>query len=42
MDPVNDFILWYSKSKREEGKTKFRTLYKDECSTKKRSMSFHG
>jgi adenine-specific DNA-methyltransferase len=27
MDPVNDFILWYSKSKRADGKTKFRTLY---------------
>src|SRR3982751_5080246 len=26
MDPVNDFILWYSKSKRSEGRTKFRTL----------------
>ena len=29
MDPVNDFILWYSKSKRAEGKTKFRTLYEE-------------
>ncbi|WP_300450481.1 site-specific DNA-methyltransferase [Accumulibacter sp.] len=27
MDPVNDFILWYSKSKRADGITKFRTLY---------------
>lgn len=27
LDPVNDFILWYSKSKRSEGKTKFRNLY---------------
>ena len=29
MDPVNDFILWYSKSKRSDGKTKFRTLYEE-------------
>ena len=29
MDPVNDFILWYSKSKRADGKTKFRTLYEE-------------
>ncbi len=26
MDPVNDFILWYSKSPRHAGITKFRTL----------------
>jgi adenine-specific DNA-methyltransferase len=29
MDPVNDFILWYSKCKRSEGRTKFRTLYEE-------------
>jgi adenine-specific DNA-methyltransferase len=29
MDPVNDFILWYSKCKRAEKKTKFRTLYEE-------------
>ena len=29
MDPVNDFILWYSRSPREEGKTKFRTLFEE-------------
>ncbi|MCP9942441.1 site-specific DNA-methyltransferase [Cyanobium sp. ATX 6E8] len=29
MDPVNDFILWYSKSKRADKKTKFRTLYEE-------------
>jgi len=27
MDPVNDFILWYSRSPRHEGRTKFRTLF---------------
>src|SRR5882762_9750362 len=27
MDPVNDFILWYSRSPRQEGRTKFRTLF---------------
>lgn len=27
MDPVNDFILWYSKSPRSSGKTKFRNLF---------------
>ena len=27
IDPVNDFILWYSKSKRSVGKLKFRSLY---------------
>ncbi|MCK6390920.1 MAG: site-specific DNA-methyltransferase [Azonexus sp.] len=27
MDPVNDFILWYSKSPRSSGVTKFRTLF---------------
>ncbi len=29
MDPVNDFILWYSKCKRAEGRTKFRPLYEE-------------
>ena len=29
MDPVNDFILWYSKSKRAARKTKFRALYEE-------------
>jgi len=29
MDPVNDFILWYSKSKRADKRTKFRTLYEE-------------
>ncbi|NCA90119.1 MAG: site-specific DNA-methyltransferase, partial [Gammaproteobacteria bacterium] len=29
MDPVNDFILWYSKVKRQEGKTKFRALFEE-------------
>ncbi|HNY71137.1 MAG TPA: DNA methyltransferase, partial [Syntrophorhabdus sp.] len=27
MDPVNDFILWYGRSKRSESKTKYRQLY---------------
>ena len=27
MDPVNDFILWYSKSPRKSGLPKFRTLF---------------
>jgi adenine-specific DNA-methyltransferase len=27
LDPVNDFILWYSRSPRASGLTKFRTLY---------------
>jgi adenine-specific DNA-methyltransferase len=27
MDPVNDFILWYSKSPRSSGVTKFRALF---------------
>src|ERR1700686_3853285 len=27
MDPVNDFILWYSKSPRSKGITKFRTIF---------------
>jgi len=27
IDPVNDFILWYSKTKRSDGYIKFRTLY---------------
>src|SRR3989475_8809024 len=27
MDPVNDFILWYSRTPRHEGRTKFRTLF---------------
>lgn len=27
IDPVNDFILWYGKSPRESGATKFRKLY---------------
>jgi adenine-specific DNA-methyltransferase len=29
MDPVNDFILWYSKAPREKGITKFRTLFEE-------------
>ncbi len=29
MDPVNDFILWYSKAPRSSGITKFRTLYEE-------------
>lgn len=29
IDPVNDFILWYSKSSRESGHVKFRTLYEE-------------
>jgi adenine-specific DNA-methyltransferase len=29
MDPVNDFILWYSKSPRNSKITKFRTLYEE-------------
>jgi len=29
MDPVNDFILWYSKNPRSERKTKFRALYEE-------------
>jgi adenine-specific DNA-methyltransferase len=29
IDPVNDFILWYSKSSRESGRVKFRTLYEE-------------
>jgi adenine-specific DNA-methyltransferase len=29
MDPVNDYILWYAKSKRTDGNTKFRTLYEE-------------
>ncbi len=29
MDPVNDFILWYSKSKRSEGHVKFHMLYEE-------------
>jgi adenine-specific DNA-methyltransferase len=27
IDPVNDYILWYSKTPREEGRVKFRPLY---------------
>ena len=27
MDPVNDFILWYSRSRKSDKKLKFRTLY---------------
>jgi adenine-specific DNA-methyltransferase len=27
LDPINDFILWYSKRPRSEGITKFHTLY---------------
>jgi len=27
IDPVNDFILWYSKTKRSDGHLKFRSLY---------------
>jgi adenine-specific DNA-methyltransferase len=29
MDPVNDFILWYSKSPRSSGITKFRALFEE-------------
>jgi adenine-specific DNA-methyltransferase len=29
MDPVNDFILWYSKSPRDDGRTKFRPLFEE-------------
>src|SRR5437867_236456 len=29
VDPVNDFILWYSKSSRIAGVTKFRTLFEE-------------
>ena len=29
MDPVNDFILWYSKSPRASGHTKFRALFEE-------------
>jgi adenine-specific DNA-methyltransferase len=29
LDPVNDFILWYSKSPRSAGITKFRTLFEE-------------
>jgi adenine-specific DNA-methyltransferase len=29
MDPVNDFILWYSKAPRSNGVTKFRTLFEE-------------
>jgi adenine-specific DNA-methyltransferase len=29
MDPVNDYILWYSKSPRSSGNVKFRTLYEE-------------
>ena len=29
MDPVNDFILWYSKSPRSSGVTKFRALFEE-------------
>ncbi len=29
MDPVNDFILWYSRSPRSEGKTKFRPMFEE-------------
>ena len=29
MDPVNDFILWYSKAPRKNGITKFRTLFEE-------------
>jgi adenine-specific DNA-methyltransferase len=29
LDPVNDFILWYSKSPRHSGVTKFRTLFEE-------------
>jgi len=29
MDPVNDFILWYSKSPRTSGITKFRTMFEE-------------
>jgi adenine-specific DNA-methyltransferase len=29
LDPVNDFILWYSKRPRSEGMTKFRSLFEE-------------
>ena len=29
LDPVNDFILWYSRSPRSDGITKFRTLFEE-------------
>jgi adenine-specific DNA-methyltransferase len=29
IDPVNDFILWYSKAPRHKGVTKFRPLYEE-------------
>ncbi len=29
LDPVNDFILWYSKRPRSEGITKFRSLFEE-------------
>jgi adenine-specific DNA-methyltransferase len=29
MDPVNDFILWYSRAPRSNGITKFRTLFEE-------------
>lgn len=29
IDPVNDYILWYSKAPREAGGVKFRTLYEE-------------
>jgi len=29
MDPVNDFILWYSKAPREDGITEFRSLFEE-------------
>jgi adenine-specific DNA-methyltransferase len=29
LDPVNDFILWYSKSARHTGATKFRALFEE-------------
>ncbi|MBK9137685.1 MAG: site-specific DNA-methyltransferase [Verrucomicrobia bacterium] len=27
MDPVNDYLLWYGKSPRQEGKTKFKSVF---------------
>ena len=29
MDPVNDFILWYGRTDRSEGATKFRALFEE-------------
>jgi adenine-specific DNA-methyltransferase len=29
LDPINDFILWYSRTPRQSGSTKFRPLYEE-------------